>query len=124
MNGRQARRSERPPFNMPTAEFWNERAKDPSSHLYQRVAFAAFARHRRNGHARLQRGELRKALAINGVEPPAKRVSEAIRDAVEHGWLQESSCAACLVVPPSVGGGPMGGDPLDPCSYHDQDQPP
>lgn len=87
---------------------WQERALDTSAPLptWQRIAFLALARHKADGHADFARGELARLLG----EPPKKNnLNRELRQAVQYGWLDPSSCARCLVLPPhSFRSGPPG----------------
>lgn len=74
----------------PIAEAWATSNQAP---LWVSVALYAVANADGQGHAVLRPGQLRSALNVSG-----PRVSDAIRRAVQAGWLASDSTAYCLVV--------------------------
>lgn len=121
--------SQRPPFNMPLSSFWEDQASSPSMHLWLRVACLAMANHRRNRHTPFKPGGVRLALSTIDtatgelVQPAEATVTRAITKAVEYGWLDPHSTAACLVVPDRIHGGYLGA-PNEKCrDRHREPQP-
>jgi hypothetical protein len=110
-------------FAMHTQRSWEEKARDPTTdvQIWLRVAFAAFARHRQNGHASFAKGELLRWMGradpvtgeVTLVTGP--RLSDAISKAVERGWLAPGSTRRCLVVPAAHVEGGTFGRPDEPC---------
>ena len=98
------------PWAMHYQAGWRERADDTSLPLWLRVAALAYGRHGRNGHANFGPGEIAAILGTNGT-----RVSDAIKLAIQHKFLHESSKARCLR-PLNVAGGP--GSPYEVCRVH------
>jgi len=101
---------------------WAERAADPAYPLWCRVAWLAFARHKADGHANFQRGQLGEifgGFGKDGFKPlDLNNLQRAIRDAKKAGLLDGSSCAECLVVPAHAIQGGWGGSPDSPCPVH------
>lgn len=101
---------------------WEERANDPAYPLWCRVAWLAYARHKVNGHANFQRGEIRTLLGSfgkDGFKPlDPNNLQRAIRQAKKVGLLDISSGAECLVVPSHAVEGGWGGRPSTPCPVH------
>ena len=101
---------------------WEERAADPAYPLWCRVAWLAYARHKANGHANFQRGQLGAILGRFGkggfdlLDP--NNLQRAIRQAKKAGLLDISSCAECLVVPTHAIEGGWGGRFDSPCPVH------
>lgn len=93
---------------------WQERAGNPRLPLWLRVAALAYGNHKANGHANFRPGEV--ALAVSTVNPetgeittPDRRdVGDAVRVAVEYGWLAQGSGTTCLVVPAHAVSGGIG----------------
>lgn len=101
---------------------WEERAADPAYPLWCRVAWLAYARHKANGHANFQRGQIRALLGgfgKDGFKPlDPNNLQRAVRQAKKAGLLDISSGAECLVVPPHAIEGGWGGHPGSPCPVH------
>jgi hypothetical protein len=100
---------------------WAERAADPAYPLWCRVAWLAFARHKSNGHAAFQRGQIAEifgGFGADGFTPlDPSNLQRAIRDAKKAGLLDPSSGTECLVVPAhAIEGGQ--GNPTDECPVH------
>lgn len=84
---------------------WHERSGDSRLPRWFRVVALAYGCHDNAGHARFKRGEV--ALVLGSVDHvtgaviplPRQRVSEAVKQAVELGFLAEGSMPMCLVVP-------------------------
>jgi hypothetical protein len=93
---------------------WQERAANPRLPLWLRVAALAYGNHRANGHAVFRAGEV--ALAVSTVDtatgeintPDRRDVHDAVRVAVEYGWLAQGSGTTCLVVPAHAVSGGLG----------------
>lgn len=102
---------------------WRDIATQDHLTDWVRVAALAYGRHRANGHASFQPGDLQSALlrvdAMTGeVALPAKAtVSRAIGTAVANGFLARGSDARCLIVPAHIQGGL--GNPADLCPVHE-----
>jgi hypothetical protein len=78
---------------------WLEWAGSTEFPDHLRVAFVAFGRHRANGHARLEREELRYYLVRrDGTLPDRRSVYRSVRRAADLGLIVDSSTALCLVV--------------------------
>jgi hypothetical protein len=107
-------------------DHWLEFAGRPGFPDYLRVVFVAYGRHRANGHARLERGELTRFLMrMDGTLPDRRGVRSAIDRAIALGFLMPASRVLCLVVSSlHVQGGI--GDPDRPCdrdhTVHAQDR--
>jgi hypothetical protein len=103
---------------------WEERAADPAYPLWCRVAWLAYARHKANGHANFQRGQLGAILGSSskdGFKPlDPNNLQRAIRQAKKSGLLDISSCAECLVVPSHAIEGGWGGRPGSLCPVHER----
>lgn len=101
---------------------WEERAADPAYPLWCRVAWLAYARHKANGHANFQRGQLGAILGSSGKDGfkplDPNNLQRAIRKAKKSGLLDISSCAECLVVPTHAIEGGWGGRRDSPCNVH------
>lgn len=79
---------------------WLDKAANPRHPMVLRVYFAALGRRRVGGHAPFGRGELAEALVqTGGVLPDRRRISKAIRQCIDWGYLAEGSNAGCLIVP-------------------------
>jgi hypothetical protein len=84
---------------------WHERSGDPRLPRWFRLVCLAYGSHDNSGHARFKRGEVALVLgamdqATGEVIPLSRqRVHEAVRQAVELGFLSEGSIPMCLVVP-------------------------
>ncbi len=84
---------------------WLERSGSPALPRWLRVVALAYGSHDNDGHARFKRGEV--ALVLAGPFPRGEvpkplsrqRVHEAVRQAVELGFLDEGSIPMCLIVP-------------------------
>ena len=102
---------------------WLERARDPEVPKWLRIAFYAWGRHKANGHATFEPGELgllvgvvnRATGELRPVDPSNLR--HEICKAVEKGYLAEQSTAQCLVVPPYAISGGWGSE-YEKCSVH------
>jgi hypothetical protein len=80
-------------------DHWLEFAGNPNFPDYLRVVFVAYGRHRANGHARLDRGELARFLVRrDGTLPDRRGVRDAIDRAIGLGYLMPASRVLCLVV--------------------------
>lgn len=78
---------------------WLEWAGSTEFPDHLRVAFVAFGRHRANGHARLEREELRCYLVRrDGTLPDRRSVYRSVRRAAGLGLVVDTSTALCLVV--------------------------
>lgn len=103
---------------------WEERAADPAYPMWCRVAWLAFARHKTNGHANFERGQLSQIFgkfSHDGFTPlDANNLQRYIRGAKKAGLLDRSSCAECLVVPSHAIQGGWGGSVDSPCPVHDR----
>ena len=101
---------------------WEERAADPAYPLWCRVGWLALARHKANGHANFQRGQLSQifgGFGKDGFKPlDSNNLQRVIRKAKKAGLLDESSCAECLVVPAHAVEGGWGGSAYSPCPVH------
>lgn len=104
------------PWTQHRQSFWENKSGNPRLTLWLRTVAYAYGMHRRNGHAPLKVGEL--ALILSSVDahgqiiytPKAATVSDAIKAAVDYGFLAPESCARCLVVPTfAIEGGLRGG---------------
>jgi hypothetical protein len=113
------------PWTQHRQSFWAAHAGNPRLPLWQRVYCLAYGTHRRNGHAPFKsRSEIAVATQIVDKAtgelhvPSPERVSEAIAQAIENGFLAEESNARCLVVPPwAIEGGLLGrADEI--CTHH------
>ncbi|WP_157897383.1 hypothetical protein [Mycobacteroides chelonae] len=104
---------------------WENKSANPNTPLWARIASLAYARHGANGHAVFERGSLSWILGT----PPKdgklfkKRDSATIRDAikvaVQYGWLAEGSCNECLIVPSHDISMPLGNE-SKPCPVHER----
>ena len=111
-------------FGMHMQHGWEARAADPNLPDWFRVMSLGYARHRANGHANFDSGEIREALSLVNVETgellspkAASTVSRAIETAVARGVLAKGSRAGCLIVPGHVQGGL--GNEEERCPIHD-----
>jgi hypothetical protein len=94
---------------------WMDFAGRPDTPDYLRIVFVAYGKHKANGHAKLDREELRHLLVRkDGTLPDRRNVWASIRKAVRLGYLDIRSQMLCLVVPGAhVQGGR--GNPSAPC---------
>lgn len=112
------------PWTKHRQSFWQEKSGRPSLPLWLRITALAYGVHRRNGHAPFKPGEIALATSVVDSEtgeiktPSRNRISEAIRQAVEIGFLHRDSNARCLVVPPWGIEGGMLGSPSEKCKHH------
>lgn len=112
------------PWTKHRQSFWQEKSGRPSLPLWLRITALAYGVHRRNGHAPFKTGEIALATSVVDQEtgeirtPNRNRISEAIRQAVEIGFLHRDSHARCLVVPPWGIEGGMLGSPAEACKHH------
>lgn len=97
---------------------WENRAADARLPLWLRASCLAYGRHEANGHARFVRGQLAVILGEPFQKVPRQRVQDAIRLAVQYGWLQQESRSECLVVPAYAIEGPSG-NPRAECLVHE-----
>lgn len=97
-------------------DHWLEFSGHPHFPDYLRILFVAYGRHRANGHANLERGELARYLVRrDGTLPDRRVIWTAIQKAVQLGYLLPESRQLCLVVSShEVQGGK--GKPDDRCS--------
>jgi len=97
-------------------DHWLEFSGHPHFPDYLRILFVAYGRHRANGHANLDRGELARYLVRrDGTLPDRRVIWGAIQKAVQLGYLEPESRQLCLVVSShSVQGGR--GNPDDRCT--------
>lgn len=80
-------------------DHWPRFAGNPNFPDYLRVVFVAYARHRANGHALLDRSELATFLVRKDGTLPERRVLwDAVQKAIALGYLMPESRALCLVV--------------------------
>lgn len=80
-------------------DHWLDFAGNPNFPDYLRIVFVAYGRHRANGHARLDQGELVRFLVRkDGTLPDRRNVRHSIDTAIRLGYLMPSSRALCLVV--------------------------
>lgn len=80
-------------------DHWLEFAGNPNFPDYLRIVFVAYGRHRANGHARLDQGELVRFLVRkDGTLPDRRNVRHSIDAAIKLGYLQPASRVLCLVV--------------------------
>lgn len=80
-------------------DHWLDHAGNPNLPDYLRIVFVAYGRHRANGHARLDRGELAYFLVrADGTLPDRRQVRHCIDRAIDYGFLLPESRALCLVV--------------------------
>ena len=104
---------------------WEHRAADHTLPLWLRVVCLAYGHHEANGHANFGRGQLSWILGTppEGDQPFKRKdrttIRNAIRTAVEHGWLAEGSCSECLVVPGHAIAGGLGSE-FKSCSVHER----
>lgn len=104
---------------------WEERAGDARMPLWFRVVCLAYGKHRANGHASFDPGQV--ALVLSTVDPdtgelitPDRRhIHRAIRTAAEYGFITQASSTRCLVVPGHAVMGGLG-RPQTPCRWHDR----
>lgn len=96
-------------------DHWLDFAGNPNFPDYLRIVFVAYGKHKANGHARLDRGDLARFLVRKDGTIPERRVLwSAIQRSIHLGYLTEESRALCLVVSSDhVQGGP--GQPDEPC---------
>ena len=112
------------PWTKHRQSFWQEKSGRPGLPLWLRITALAYGVQRRNGHAPFKPGEI--ALATSVVDsdsgeiktPSRSRISEAIRQAIDLGFLHRDSHARCLVVPPWGIEGGMLGSPSEKCKHH------
>lgn len=96
------------PFTMHTRAGWELLSASESNPLWLRVACLAYARCQPNGHTPLARGALMLVLSSKDpdtdlpVIPDKRTVYDAVRGAVEKGWLRPGSSSRCLRVPVTV----------------------
>lgn len=116
----------KPGFSMHFQHVWEERAADRRYPLWLRVAFLAYGKHRRNGHANFRQGQLARTLGHPDIETgeivsvDGSVLRRAIRAAVAGGWLAEGSGSRCLVVPAhAISGGGNGHEGED-CPIHER----
>lgn len=96
-------------------DHWLDFAGNPNFPDYLRIMFVAYGRHRANGHAKLERGELARYLVRKDGTMPERRVLwSAVKRAIDLGYLVEGSRALCLVVSSDHSQGGKG-DPDEPC---------
>lgn len=112
------------PWTKHRQSFWESKTAAPGLPLWLRVVALAYGTHRRNGHAPKKPGEIALATSladpITGEvhSPSPSRVSEAIGQAIDLGFLHRDSGARCLVVPPwAIEGGTLG-RPSEVCRQH------
>lgn len=80
-------------------DHWLDFAGNPNFPDYLRLVFVAYGRHRANGHARLDQGELVRFLVRkDGTLPDRRNVRHSIDAAIRLGYLMPASRALCLVV--------------------------
>ncbi len=80
-------------------DHWLDFAGNPNFPDYLRIVFVAYGRHRANGHARLDQGELVRFLVRkDGTLPDRRNVRHSIDAAIRLGYLMPASRALCLVV--------------------------
>jgi hypothetical protein len=80
-------------------DHWLDRAGDHRFPDFLRIVFVAYGRHRANGHAKLDRGDLAYYLVReDGSLPDRRTVYKGIRRAVDLGLILDISNALCLVV--------------------------
>lgn len=112
------------PWSRHYQDSWHERSGDPRLPRWFRLVALAYGSHDNGGHARFKRGEV--ALVLGTVDQTTgavvplsrQRVHEAVRQAVELGFLADGSIPMCLVVPAhDVRKGPNGAA-SKPCSIH------
>jgi len=103
---------------------WHERSGNPCLPRWFRVVCLAYGSHDNAGHARFKRGEVALMLGTfdskSGAVVPLsrQRVHEAVRQAVDLGFLEPDSIPMCLVVPAhGVQKGPRDTKPK-PCPIH------
>lgn len=82
---------------------WEERAANQGLPLWVRVFSLAYGTHAANGHATFQRGDLKLIMGrmVDGEFVPGRSdsIRNAINLAVREGFLEQGSCAECLIVP-------------------------
>lgn len=102
-------------WNAHRQDHWLEFAGNTNFPDYLRIVFVAYGRHKANGHARLERGELARYLVRrNGTLPERRVIWDAIQSAVSLGYLATDSRQLCLVVSSDHSQGGEG-DPDEPC---------
>lgn len=94
---------------------WLDFAGNPNFPDYLRIVFVAYARHRANGHAVLDQGELATFLVRkDGTLPNRRTMFDAMQKAIRLEYLTPASRILCLVV--SSDHAQIGvGDPDEPC---------
>lgn len=107
---------------MHSQKAWEERIADDRLPGWMRVTAAAFAMHRRNGHANFGQGDLRLMTGSvdrgTGEIKPNVNVSRDIKTAAKFGMLHSSSRTTCLVVKDHEVWGGSHGTPHAPCLVH------
>ena len=79
---------------------WHDHGSNTALPRWLRVVAFAYAHHDDGGHARFKRSELARALAEEDGEPLIRqRVSDAVAQAVDYGFLGPESMPMCLIVP-------------------------
>lgn len=111
------------PFALHYQGVWVERSTNPLLPAWLRVAFLAYGKHTKNGHANFSSGELAKLLSKPGPNGEPKPISDsavsnAIKRAKEQGYIAEDSMARCLVVPRHAVVGGLGGNESTKCRFH------
>lgn len=105
-------------------DVWHERSGNARLPRWLRVVALAYGCHDNDGHARFKRGEI--ALVLGSVDQETgaviplsrQRVHEAVRQAVDLGFLGEGSLPMCLIVPAhDVKKGPLDHQ-SKPCPIH------
>jgi hypothetical protein len=87
------------PYSAHAQDHWLTMAGNPNFPDYLRVLFVAYGKHRANGHANLDRGELAYFLVRkDGTLPERRIVWRAVQTAIEYGYLVDTSKMLCLVV--------------------------
>lgn len=80
-------------------DHWLDFAGNPNFPDYLRIVFVAYGRHKANGHAVLERGELARYLVRkDGSLPDRRNQWRALARAVQLDYLRAESRALCLVV--------------------------
>lgn len=80
-------------------DHWLDFAGNPNFPDHLRIVFVAYGRHRANGHAKLDQGELARFLVRrDGTLPDRRTLWHALNKAIGHEFLLPDSRALCLVV--------------------------